>query len=45
MATRFFGDAKPWVRITKRVKETKGEPLHSGESEGFAPPPSTPGSS
>jgi hypothetical protein len=24
MATRFFGDAKPWVRITKRVKETKG---------------------
>jgi len=24
MATRFFGDAKPWVRITKRVEETKG---------------------
>ena len=24
MATKFFGDAKPWVRITKRVKETKG---------------------
>ena len=24
MATRFFGDAKPWVQITKRVEETKG---------------------
>ena len=24
MATRFFGDSKPWVRITKRVEKTKG---------------------
>ncbi len=24
MATKFFGDAKPWIRITKRVDETKG---------------------
>jgi hypothetical protein len=24
MATKFFGDAKPWIRITKRVHETKG---------------------
>ena len=24
MATKFFGDAKPWIRITKRVHKTKG---------------------